>query len=109
MLDKHWSINTRASILLAHSFVKQHDNQWDRGNIICMRSGQRLVPKQEEIPYRVAKGALADITRTISDQLADQHIGVNTVNSWPVNSGYLDEEMWYTIKPMFPFGRFGEP
>lgn len=109
MLDKHWSINTRASILLAQSFVKQHDNQSDRGSIIFMTSGQRLGPMPGEIAYAAAKGALADITMTISDQLADQNIGVNTVNPGPVNTGYLDEEMWDTIKPMFPFGRFGEP
>ncbi|MFB5660984.1 SDR family oxidoreductase [Alteribacillus sp. HJP-4] len=109
MLDKHWAVNTRSSILLAQAFAKQHEAQSGRGRIIFMTSGQRLGPMPGEVAYASAKGALADITMTIADQLADQNIAVNTVNPGPVDTGYLDKETWEKIEPKFPFGRFGRP
>ena len=74
-----------------------------------MTSGQRLGPMPGEVAYAASKGALADITMTISDQLADQNITVNTVNPGPVDTGYLTKDMWEMIQPMFPFGRYGRP
>jgi len=109
MLDKHWAVNTRSTILLAQSFTEQHKAQMGRGDIIFITSGQRLGPMPGEVAYAAAKGALADITMTIADQLADKNIKVNTVNPGPVDTGYLNQEMWDMVKPMFPFGRFGYP
>lgn len=109
MLDRHWMINTRATILLAQAFAKQHELLENRGNIIFMTSGQSLGPMGGEVAYASSKGALAEITTTIADQLADQNIAVNTVNPGPVDTGYMTEEIWQAIKPKFPFGRFGQP
>lgn len=108
MLDKHWAVNTRSSLLLAQFFAKQYDAA-SRGKIIFMSSGQRLGPIPGEIAYAAAKGALAEITLTLSDQLADENITVNTVNPGPVDTGYLAEESWIEVKSKFPFGRFGQP
>ncbi|MEH7383585.1 SDR family oxidoreductase [Bacillus sp. JJ1533] len=109
MLDQHWAVNARSSILLAQYFAKQHDPQTGRGRIIFMTSGQRLGPMYGEVAYVASKGALADLTLTISDQLADQNITVNTVNPGPVDTGYMTKEVWENLKPMFPFGRMGQP
>lgn len=109
MLDKHWAINTRSSLLLAQYFASQHDSKKSRGSIIFLTSGQRLGPMHGEIAYAAAKGALADVTKTISDQLADQNITVNTVNPGPVDTGYMSPELREHLKPMFPFGRIGQP
>ncbi len=109
MLDRHWMINTRSSILLAQAFAKQRITRKDRGTIVFMTSGQSLGPMSGEVAYASSKGALAEITATIADQLADQNIAVNTVNPGPVDTGYMTEEVWEAIKPKFPFGRFGQP
>ncbi len=109
MLDKHWAVNARSSILLAQYFAAQHDPKSGRGKIIFMTSGQRLGPMPGEVAYVASKGALADVTLTLSDQLADQNITVNTVNPGPVDTGYMTEELWENLKPMFPFGRIGQP
>lgn len=107
-LDRHWAVNTRGSILLAQAFAAHHDD--DRpGSIVFLTSGQALGPMPGEIAYAAAKAGLAGVTMTIADQLADRNIRVNTVNPGPVDTGYLTEEMWSSLKPMFPFGRFGEP
>lgn len=109
MLDKHWAVNTRSSILLAQYFASQHRSEKGRGNIIFMSSGQRLGPMPGEVAYAASKGALADITVTLSDELADKNIGVNTVNPGPVDTGYLTEESWNQVKNKFPLNRFGKP
>ncbi len=62
-----------------------------------------------EIAYGAAKAAIAGITLTIADELADHAIRVNTVNPGPVDTGYLTADALESVRGMFPFGRFGEP
>ncbi|AXB42363.1 SDR family oxidoreductase [Amycolatopsis albispora] len=107
-LDRHWVVNARSSILLAQAFAAQHVPGRD-GLVVFMTSGQALGPMPGEVAYAASKAALAGITTTLADQLADEGIRVNTVNPGPVDTGYLTEEMWRTVQPMFPFGRFGKP
>ena len=108
ILDKNWAVNTRSSLLLAQHFAILHDSN-SRGQIIFMTSGQSLGPMPGEVAYAATKGALSEITLTLSDQLADENITVNTVNPGPVDTGYLDEETWKVVKEKFPFGRYGQP
>lgn len=107
-LDRHWAVDARASILLAQAFAGHH-NEESTGSIVFLTSGQALGPMPGEIAYAAAKAALAGVTTTIADQLADRGIRVNTVNPGPVDTGYLTEEMWQVVEPMFPFGRYGHP
>src|SRR6202046_159850 len=86
-LDAHWAVNTRSSILLAQGFAAQHDGR-PGGRIVFMTSGQDLGPMAGEVAYAASKGALAAITRTLADQLADQAITLNAVNPGPVDTGY---------------------
>ncbi|WP_295146993.1 SDR family oxidoreductase [Saccharopolyspora sp.] len=108
VLDGHWAVNTRSSILLAQAFAAHHDGR-PGGRVVFLTSGQQLGPMPGEVAYAAAKGALAEITLTLSDQLADSGITVNTVNPGPVQTGYLGERDWHVVAPMFPFGRYGEP
>ncbi|MFF5985703.1 SDR family oxidoreductase [Prauserella flavalba] len=107
-LDRHWAVDARSSILLAQAFANQHDGR-PGGVAIFLTSGQDLGPMPGEVAYAAAKAALAGVTVTLADQLADQGIRLNTVNPGPVDTGYLTEDMWRVTAPMFPFGRFGEP
>lgn len=107
-LDQHWTVDARAPILLAQAFAGHHDE--DRAaSIVFLTSGQGLGPMPGEIAYAAAKAAIAGVTTTLADQLADLGIRVNTVNPGPVDTGYLTNDVWRTIKPMFPLGRFGTP
>ncbi|ASR35529.1 3-ketoacyl-ACP reductase [Prauserella marina] len=107
-LDLHWAVDARSCILLTQTFAGHHDGR-PGGAVVFLTSGQQLGPMPGEIAYASAKAALAGITMTIADQLADQRIRVNTVNPGPVDVGYLTESMWATVEPMFPFGRYGKP
>lgn len=107
-LDQHWAVNARTSILLAQAFAHQH-RAGRHGSIVFLTSGQAMGPMPGEIAYAAAKAALAGVTLTLSDELADAGIRVNTVNPGPVDTGYLTSEAWQTVASKFPAGRFGQP
>jgi 3-oxoacyl-[acyl-carrier protein] reductase len=108
LLDAHWAVNARSAILLAQAFAAQHDGR-PGGRIIFMTSGQDLGPMTGEIAYAASKGALASITRTLADQLADQAITLNTVNPGPVDTGYAPPEVYEAVRRRFPQQRWGHP
>ena len=120
VLDRHWAVDARASILLAQAFARAVVGEGAGGAgdgpasdparaIVFLTSGQAQGPLPGEIAYGAAKAAIAGIALTIADELADHGIRVNTVNPGPVDTGYLTAEAFESIRGMFPFGRFGEP
>jgi 3-oxoacyl-[acyl-carrier protein] reductase len=113
MLDAHWAANTRSSILLAQAFAAQHDDRRPGGRIVFMTSGQDLGPMTGEVAYAASKGALASVTRTLADQLADRGITVNAVNPGPVDTGYAafadQPDAHEAVRRHFPQGRWGTP
>ncbi|MEV0708366.1 SDR family oxidoreductase [Nocardia aurea] len=108
LLDAHWAVNTRSVLLLVQAFAAQHDRR-DGGRVILMTSGQDLGPMRDEIAYATAKGALASITPTLADHLADRAITLNTVNPGPVDTGYASPELHEAVRRRFPAGRWGVP
>lgn len=108
MLDHHWQVNARATLLLTQAFAHQH-NSATAGCVVLMTSGQNLGPMPGEVCYAASKAALAGITATLSRQLADQNIRVNAVNPGPVDTGYLTPSEVAQLEGMFPQGRLGEP
>ena len=117
VLDAHWAVDARASILLAQAFAAQEGFATPappgpgrrRGAIVFLTSGQGLGPLPGEIAYAAAKAAIAGVTLTISEELIDAGITVNTVNPGPVDTGYVTEEIRQATAAMFPQGRWGEP
>ena len=117
VLDAHWAVDARASILLAQAFAAQagfappapSGSPRRRGSIVFLTSGQGLGPLPGEIAYAAAKAAIAGLTLTISDELIDAGITVNTVNPGPVDTGYVTEADREATAVMFPQGRWGEP
>lgn len=108
MLDHHWQLNARASILLTQAFAHQHDSSIP-GSVVLMTSGQNLGPMPAEVCYATSKAAVAGITATLSDHLADRNIRLNTVNPGPVDTGYLTPAGVTQVQKMFPQGRVGQP
>jgi 3-oxoacyl-[acyl-carrier protein] reductase len=108
MLDRHWAVNTRASILLAQEFARRHDGG-PGGRVIFLTSGQDLGPMRDEVAYAASKGALASITRTLADHVADAGITLNAVNPGPVDTGYADAALLAAVGQRFPQGRWAKP
>ena len=108
LLDVHWAVNARSAILLAQAFAAQHDGR-PGGRVVFMTSGQDLGPMTGEVAYAATKGALASVTRTLADQLADQAITLNAVNPGPVDTGYAPPEAYEAVRRHFPQRRWGVP
>jgi 3-oxoacyl-[acyl-carrier protein] reductase len=108
LLDAHWAVNTRSTILLTQAFAGRHDGR-PGGRVIFMTSGQDLGPMTGEVAYAASKGALASIAKTLADQLADQQITLNAVNPGPVDTGYASPEAYESVRRHFPQQRWGVP
>lgn len=106
-LDRHWAVNTRATLLLTQAFAAQHDGRAG-GRVIWMTSGQSLGPMGDNLAYATSKAALAGATWSVADDLVDQGIVLNTVNPGPVNTGYLDQAP-REVLDRFPQHRLGKP
>ena len=106
-LDRHWAVNTRATLLLTKAFAWQHDGRRG-GRVIWMTSGQMLGPMGDNLAYAVSKAALAGATWSVADDLLGKGILLNTINPGPVNTGYLDDAP-PALLDRFPQHRFGEP
>ncbi|MDA2803913.1 SDR family oxidoreductase [Nocardiopsis suaedae] len=108
MLDGHWAVDARSPLLLAQAFATAHDGR-PGGRIVFMTSGQGQGPMPGEVAYAAAKGALAAITLTVADELAERGITVNTVNPGPVQTGYIPREAERALMHKLPMGRLGRP
>ncbi|TFC98593.1 SDR family oxidoreductase [Cryobacterium sinapicolor] len=136
LLDGHWQVNTRSTLLLTRAFAEQFSGHRDTaptrpgerpeqadpvdefatGRVIWMTSGQLHGAMPGEVAYAASKAALAGVTPTVASELLARRIILNTINPGPVNTGYLDPET--TDRPLeeiqefvrnTPFGRFGFP
>lgn len=115
MLDQHFAVNMRSTILLTRAFAARHDGR-EGGRVVWFTSGQQLGPMRDEISYAASKAALAGVAASVADDLVDRGILLNVVNPGPVDTGYLSPdgglftpEQLDSLRRIFPLGRFGEP
>jgi 3-oxoacyl-[acyl-carrier protein] reductase len=107
-LDLSWAVNARASVLLTQAFAAAHDDGRP-GRVILFTSGQHLGPMSGELPYAISKGAVHQMTLSLSDALVDRGITVNAVNPGPVDTGWADVELTERVGRALPAGRWGRP
>ena len=107
-LDASFAVNTRAVLLLVKAFAARHDGR-PGGRVVLFSSGQELGPMNGELAYATSKAALAGITLTLADTLADKGITVNTVNPGPTDTGYASPQIVERVARLFPAGRWGTP
>ncbi len=111
-LDLTWAVNVRATLLLVRAFARQYREADPRplpGRVVLFTSGQHLAPMASEIPYATTKGALHQLTWTLSDALTDDGITVNTVNPGPTDTGWADEDLTSSVADRLPRGRWNTP
>jgi 3-oxoacyl-[acyl-carrier protein] reductase len=134
MLDGHYAVNARATVLLTSLFARTfsgltelpeaapgeevpHRNvdEHSTGRVIWLTSGQAR-PMPGEVAYAMSKAALAGLVPTAAAELARLGILLNAINPGPVNTGYLDADstdrsgvVLDRIRARMPLGRFGHP
>ena len=106
-IDRHLSINVRAVLLLIQEFARQHDGR-PGGRIILLTSGQHLGP-MPHMAYVASKGALHQLTASLSDHLIGRNITTNTVNPGPTKTYLPGDELDKAVLERMPQGRWGEP
>jgi 3-oxoacyl-[acyl-carrier protein] reductase len=108
-LDLAWAVNARAVVLLVQAFAAHQDAARQGGRVILFTSGQHLAAMADELPYAISKGAVHQMTRSLSDALAHRSITVNAINPGPVDTGWPSPELREQLRPAFPAGRWGRP
>jgi 3-oxoacyl-[acyl-carrier protein] reductase len=107
-IDAHLQINVRGSLLLVQAFAAQHDER-PGGRVVLLTSGQHLGPMPGELAYIASKGALHQLTQSLSAHLIGRGITVNTVNPGATDTGYATPELYEAIRAHEPQGRWGQP
>lgn len=107
-IDKHLQVNVRGTLLLIQGFTDQHDGR-PGGRVILLTSGQHLNPMAGELAYVTSKGALHQLTLSLSAHLISRGITVNTVNPGATDTGYATAELHESIRVSHPQGRWGQP
>lgn len=108
-LDACWAVNARASVLLTQALAARHDDDRPGGRVVLFTSGQHRAPMAAELPYAISKGAIHQMTLSLSDALADRGITVNTVNPGPVDTGWATPELAAQVRRGLPRGRWTRP
>ncbi|MBD2122203.1 SDR family oxidoreductase [Trichocoleus sp. FACHB-262] len=107
-IDKHLQVNVRGTLLLVQAFAAQHDGR-SGGRLVLLTSGQHLNPMPGELAYVASKGALHQLTLSLSAHLILRGITVNTVNPGATDTGYASAELYESIRIAHPQGRWGQP
>ena len=107
-IDKHLQVNVRGTLLLVQEFAAQHDGR-PGGRVILLTSGQQLNPMPGELAYIASKGALHQLTLSLSAHLIPRGITVNTVNPGATDTDYATAELYESIRAAHPQGRWGQP
>jgi 3-oxoacyl-[acyl-carrier protein] reductase len=107
-INLHLQINVRATLLLTQAFAAQHHKS-SGGRVILLTSGQRLAPMPGELAYVASKGALQQLTLSLSTHLIPRGITVNTVNPGATDTAWANAEFYELIRAANPQGRWGKP
>lgn len=62
-----------------------------------------------ELPCAISKGAIHQMTLSLSDALADREITVSTVNPGPTDTGWASPELAEQVGRALPRGRWNTP
>lgn len=107
-LDRCWAANARSCLLLTRALAERRA-PGPGGRVVTFTSAQHIGPMANEIAYAVSKGALHQMTETLSDAVVDRGITVNCINPGPIDTGYATGRHHERVAKMFPAKRWGQP
>jgi 3-oxoacyl-[acyl-carrier protein] reductase len=108
-IDRHLTVNVRATMLLVEAFAKAYDQRRGHGRVVLFTSGQRLGPMVGELAYAASKAGVEVLARNFSYLLAARGVTVNCVNPGPTDTGWADRDVYEHVRRRFPTGHWGRP
>jgi 3-oxoacyl-[acyl-carrier protein] reductase len=108
-IERHFAVNTRASVLLMSEFVNRHKKRGGNWGRIINLSTDAAQAFGTQISYGASKAAIEAYTRAISWEIGRLGITVNTVAPGPVQTGWMSPELVEKVRPGIPLGRVGTP
>ncbi len=107
-IDAHLEVNVRATLLLIKEWAARYDNERSGGRVILLTSGQHRSPMPGELAYVASKGALQQLTLSLSAHLAPRRITVNAIDPGATDTGYADAKLHQQVLELEPMGRWGQ-
>jgi len=107
--ERHFAVNTRATVLLISEFVNRHKIRRATWGKIINLSTDAAQNFGSQISYGASKAAIEAYTRGIAWEVGHLGITVNTVAPGPVQTGWMSAELVEKVLPDIPLGRVGTP
>jgi glucose 1-dehydrogenase len=105
-------VNLTGAVLCAQQAIAHFVKRAGGGSIINCSSVHQIIPKPGYLAYSIAKGAMANLTRTLALEFAGRGIRVNAVGpgaiDTPLNAAWTgDQDKRAVVEGHIPLGRVG--
>lgn len=87
LLDRHYFVNVRATLLLCKAFVS--DFSATKGYIVNLTSGQSISIMEGELPYTITKAGVDMLTKQLAPELVSKNITLFAVDPGPTDTGWM--------------------
>jgi len=108
-IEKTYSVNVEAAILLISEFVQRHKKQKKKWGRIINLSTEPSQCFAGQISYGSSKAAIEAFTRSIAFEVGPLGITVNTVAPGATQTGYIPAKDEKELIPTIPLRRLGLP
>ena len=105
VIDDTFAVNVRGSILMTREFV---NHRKDYGRIINISTDAAQI-FAGQITYGASKATLEALTRSVALEVGKYGITVNCVAPGPTQTGWIDDELKKSVKPLIPMGKLIQP